>query len=179
MFRPFVLNYQNDPNTYNIDDEFMIGEDLLVAPILAPGQTQRLVYLPEGVWYDYWTGKKFSGKTAVMMSAPLEQVPIFVRGGAIIPKAPEMNYVGEKPRDPITFEVYPDAKGNARGLLYEDDGESPAYNKGVFRRTTVTFANNRIAMAEPEGSYNPGARRLVFRRGLSGPEIPSSSSRAR
>jgi alpha-glucosidase len=58
VFRPLVLNYQNDPNTYNLDDEFMIGNDLLVAPVVKPDVTGRLVYLPGGVWYDYWTNKK-------------------------------------------------------------------------------------------------------------------------
>ena len=61
LFRPLVLNYQDDANTYNLDDQFMIGNDLLVAPIVKPDVTRRLVYLPKGVWYDYWTNKKYEG----------------------------------------------------------------------------------------------------------------------
>jgi alpha-glucosidase len=137
LFRPLVLDYQDDPNTYNLDDEFMIGADLLVAPIVRPDVTSRLVYLPKGLWYDYWTNKPYQGGTMIRAEAPLETVPMFVRGGAIIPMAPEMKFVGEKPADPITFAIYPDEKGSASTTLYEDDGLTTAYQNGIFRRTTV------------------------------------------
>jgi alpha-glucosidase len=157
LFRPLVLNYQEDANTYNLDDEFMIGNDLLVAPVLAAGQTQRLVYLPSGVWYDYWTNKRYDGGKMIRIEAPLETVPMFVRGGAIIPKAPAMNHVNEKPRDPISFEIYPDDQGNAATILYEDDGVSPAYKAGAFRRThisvTRTARTYRVSIAAPEGKF--------------------------
>ena len=96
LFRPLLINYQTDTNTINLDDEFMIGSDLLVAPILKANQTSRSVYLPEGIWYDYWTGKKIAGGTRIVAEAPLEIVPMYVRAGAIIPMGPEMNYVGQK-----------------------------------------------------------------------------------
>src|SRR6185503_9839205 len=138
LFRPLVLNYQDDPNTYNIDDEFMIGGDLLVAPILKPDVTRRLVYLPKGTWYDYWTNKKYEGGTMISVDAPLETVPRFGRAGAIIPTAPEMKYTGEKPQDPISFHISPAASGSASGTLYEDDGVSPGYKQGAFRRTIAS-----------------------------------------
>jgi alpha-glucosidase len=166
LFRPLMLNYQNDENTYNLDDEFMIGEDLLVAPILKPDVTARLVYLPRGTWYDYWTNKKYEGGTMVRVEAPLETVPMFVRGGAIIPLAPPMNYVGEKRLDPVTFAIYPDDKGSASTTLYEDDGLSPEYQQGAFRRTTVNVkrAVNGyvVSVGPPAGQYNPGARKFSF-----------------
>jgi alpha-glucosidase len=166
LFRPLLLNYQDDANTYNLDDEFMIGDDLLVAPIVRPDVTSRLVYLPKGVWYDYWTNKKYSGGTMVRADAPLETVPMFVRGGAIIPTGPAMNYVGEKRVDPITFAIYPDEKGAAATTLYEDDGTSPAYQQGALRRTEVTVrrtANGYLAnIGLPAGNYNPGARKFIF-----------------
>jgi alpha-glucosidase len=166
LFRPLLLNYQDDANTYNIDDQFMIGEDLLVAPIMKPDLTRRLVYLPRGTWYDYWTDKKHSGGTILYVDAPLDTVPLFVRAGAMIPTAPAMNYVGEKPWDPITFSVYPDDQGRATGRLYEDDGTSPAYKRGMSRRTTVSA--RRVgprfvtSVDATEGQFNPGPRRLNF-----------------
>jgi alpha-glucosidase len=166
LFRPLVLNYQDDPNTYNLDDEFMIGNDLLLAPVLKPDLTRRLVYLPKGSWYDFWTNKKYDGGTMISADAPLETVPMFVRAGAIIPTGPDMNYTGEKPQDPITFNIYPDEKGSASVTLYEDDGASPAYKQGVYRRTTVDV--KRVAgsysanIAAPEGSYSPGPRKFSF-----------------
>jgi alpha-glucosidase len=166
LFRPVLLNYQDDPNTYNLDDEFMIGNDLLVAPVLKPDVTRRLVYLPRGVWYDYWTNRKYEGGTMISADAPLETVPMFVRGGSIIPMGPQMKYVGEKPFDPITFSIYPDDKGSASTTLYEDDGLSPAYKEGTFRRTTVAakqIAGGYVAtISAPEGRYYPGPRKLSF-----------------
>jgi alpha-glucosidase len=166
LFRPLLLNYQNDSSTYNLDDQFMIGEDLLVAPILKPDVTRRLVYLPAGTWYDYWTNKKHTGGTTISVEAPLETVPMFVRAGAMIPTAPPRNYVGEKPGDPITFNIYPDDQGGASGELYEDDGTSPAYKRGVFLRTQVSARHDgrgfAISVDGTEGQYNPGARKLNF-----------------
>jgi len=166
LFRPLLLNYQNDPNTYNLDDQFMIGDDLLLAPILKPDVTRRLVYLPAGVWYDYWTGKQYTGGTMISVDAPLDVAPMFVRGGAIIPVGPMLNYVGEKPSDTIGFVIYPDEAGAASGDLYEDDGVSPAYKSGAFRRTS--FSSRRtargftVSIGAAQGTYNPGPRKFNF-----------------
>ena len=166
LFRPLVLNYQTDSSTLNLDDEFMVGDDLLVAPVLQPNQTSRLVYLPEGVWYELSTGKRHKGGTMVRVDAPLEVVPLFIRGGSIIPEGPEMNYVGEKPFDPVSFYIHPDESGHAVGMLYEDDGVSPAYKRGVSRRTRVSVApadkGFEITVGSPEGEYSPGARKFLF-----------------
>jgi alpha-glucosidase len=166
LFRPLMLNYQDDENTYNLDDEFMIGDDLLVAPIVKPDITGRQVYLPKGGWYDYWTNKRYSGGTMIRVEAPLENVPIFVRAGAIIPLGPQINYVGEKPSDPITFSIYPDDNGSASTTLYEDDGLSPAYQHGAFRRTSVkaSRATNGyvVSVGAPVGQFNPGPRKFSF-----------------
>jgi alpha-glucosidase len=166
LFRPLVLNYQDDPNTYNLDDEFMIGNDLLVAPVVKPDVTRRLVYLPKGTWYDYWTNKKYEGGTMISADAPLETAPMFVRAGAIIPMAPEMNYIGEKPRDPIIFNIYPDEKGSASTTLYEDDGVSNAYRDGGFRRTLINVSrvglSYTVNISAPYGRYNPGSRKFSF-----------------
>jgi alpha-glucosidase len=162
IFRPLLLNYQDDPNTLTIDDEFMVGEALLEAPILRPGETARLVYLPAGTWYDYWTGQRFAGGTMIRVEAPLEKVPLFVRGGVILPTGPEINYVGEKPADPLRFEIYPDAEGRASGSLYEDDGATVAYRQGVVRRTDVAYRDGGVDLGAAAGSFQPGPRRLVF-----------------
>jgi alpha-glucosidase len=166
LFRPLLLNYQDDESTYNLDDEFMIGTDLLVAPVVKPDVTNRLVYLPKGTWYDYWTNKKYNGGTMVRVEAPLETVPMFVRGGAIIPTGPEMLYVGQKKFDPIQFAIYPDENGMAATSLYEDDGLSPSYKQGAFRRTTVEARRQGggylVTLKAPEGSFNPGSRQMTF-----------------
>jgi alpha-glucosidase len=162
LFRPLMLNYQDDESTYNLDDQFMIGEDLLVAPIMKPDVTRRLVYLPAGSWYDYWTNKKYAGGTMISVDAPLDTVPMFVRAGAIIPTGPPLNYVGEKPVDPITFNVYPDDTGAASTTLYEDDGLTPSYKNGNFRRTSIIFRGGEGSTRAVEGTYNPGPRKFNF-----------------
>jgi len=166
LFRPLLLNYQDDESTYNLDDQFMVGDDLLVAPILKPDVTKRLVYLPAGTWYDYWTNRKYAGGTMISVEAPLDVVPLFVRGGAIIPVGPSLNYVGEKPADPITFNIYPEDDGSASATLYEDDGLSPAYKTGAFRRTAVSVRRGPrgfvVSIAAPDGTYNPGSRKFNF-----------------
>jgi len=143
-----------------------VGADPLVTTILKPDVTRRLVYLPEGPWYDHWTNKKYIGGTAISVEAPLDVVPMFVRGGAIIPSGPALNYVGEKPVDPITFAIYPDNNGLASTSLYEDDGLSPAYKRGAFRRTAVSARRGLrgivVSVAAPQGSYNPGPRKFSF-----------------
>lgn len=165
-FRPLLLNYQDDPSSYNLDDQFMVGNDLLVAPIMKPDVTRRLVYLPAGSWYDYWTNKKYAGGTMISVDAPLDVVPMFVRAGAMIPVWPSLNYIGEKPIDAVTFNIYPDDSGSASGTLYEDDGLSPAYKTGAFRRTTLTARRGprgiTVSTGPVEGSYNPGPRKFEF-----------------
>ena len=102
----------------------------------------------------------------ISAEAPLETVPMFVRAGAIIPTGPEMNYTGEKPSDPITFNIYPDEKGSASATLYEDDGVSPAYKQQVFRRTTVNVKRVGLGylatISAPHGSYQSGGRKFAF-----------------
>ena len=102
----------------------------------------------------------------ITADAPLDVVPIYVRGGAIIPTGPALKYVGEKPVDPITFSIYPDERGSASMTLYEDDGLSPAYKRGVFRRTTLSVRRGPrgfvVSVAAPQGSYNPGPRKFSF-----------------
>ncbi len=165
IFRPLLLNYQNDYNTISIDDEFMVGADLLAAPVLRPAETRRLVYLPEGTWFDFWTGGQFKGGTTMQADAPLETIPLFVHAGAIIPMGPEMNYVGEK-TGPLTFNIYPGAQGRVDLSLYEDDGVSQGYLNGTVRRTTVSYqataAGAEIHVSAPAGSYQPGRRTLIF-----------------
>jgi len=171
LFRPLLLNNQQDANTLDVDDEFMVGEGLLAAPVTSPGLTGRLVYLPAGTWYDFWTGRQLKGGTMVQAEAPLDTVPLFVRGGTILPFAPAMNHVGEKPWDTIRFAIFPDGDGTASTVLYEDDGTSPAYQQGAYRRTRVFYTQalgpRQVMISAPAGTYVPAPRDFVFCQGNS------------
>jgi alpha-glucosidase len=162
LFRPLLLNFQDDPATLNLDDEFMVGDALLAAPVLRAGERGREVYLPAGRWYDYWTGTAVAGGTTLRTDAPLDHLPLYARGGSVIPSTDAMSHTGEKPWNPLRFAIYPDAAGNAAGSLYEDDGLSPDYQKGVFRRTALSLAAGKLTLAAPAGNFAPAARRFEF-----------------
>jgi len=166
LFRPLVLNFQDDTNTLSLDDQFMIGDALLAAPVLHAGERARDVYLPAGRWFDFWTAAPLEGGHLLRVDAPLDHAPLFVRGGSIIPSTIAMNHVGEKPWNPLRFDIYPDAQGAASGSLYEDDGVSPAYRTGVSRRTLIRYTTEagtaQLKLDAPVGSHQPPARNLEF-----------------
>ena len=129
VIRPLVLHYEHDMNVRNMNDEFLVGESLLVAPVVDQGVTKRLVYLPEGVWYDYWTHSENQGGQYYPVDAPLPVCPIFVKAGAVLPKAPAQMYVGEIPNPELILEVWP---GVGSYVHYQDNGEDFAYRDGAY-----------------------------------------------
>ncbi|MBA3848939.1 MAG: alpha-glucosidase [Opitutus sp.] len=157
LFRPLVLNFQEDENTATIDDQFMVGDALLAAPVTRAAQREREVYLPAGNWFDFWTGAPVEGGRTHVVPAPLDHLPLYVRAGSIIPSTVAMSHTGEKPWDPLRFDIYPDASGAATGSLYEDDGLTSAHERGVFRRTAVSFSGGRLTL-HSEGSHRTPAR---------------------
>ncbi len=106
LMRPLLLDYQDDPTTHTLDLQYLFGDDFLVAPVFAE-QADVLVYLPQGRWINYWSKHIHAGPGWISVHAPLDTLPLFVREGAIIPMGPETQYVGEKPLDPLTLDVYP------------------------------------------------------------------------
>jgi alpha-D-xyloside xylohydrolase len=120
MLRPLVLDWQDDPTTAGIDDQFLFGEWLLVAPILDE-TNQRRVYLPQGLWYDYWTDEQLRGPCWITVEAPLDKLPLYVRGGAILPLCEDMAYIKQRAWTPLTLEIYPDDQQSAFTLYDEDE----------------------------------------------------------
>ena len=82
--RPLFFDFPDDPTCYAVEDQFMFGPDILVAPVLEQGATSRLVYLPEGEWYDAWTGEAYAGGAALTAAAPLARIPVYVRDRALV-----------------------------------------------------------------------------------------------
>jgi len=133
--RAMVLEYQNDPKVYDKDLQYFIGKYLLVAPICTKWDERR-IYLPAGQWFDYATGQRYQGPVTIKYNCPRRRIPIFVKAGAIIPMGPEMDYVGQKPFDTITVDIYP--SGTSHFTLYEDDGKSYDYKRN-HRFANVSF----------------------------------------
>ncbi len=162
ILRPLLYHYPNDPQTYNLYDQLLLGPNLMAAPIYRPGVEHRVVYLPEGTWYDWWTGDRHEGPTHIMAHAPLETMPLYVKAGAVIPLGPVMQHVGERPLDQLRLRVWP---GNGEWTLYEDDGESFDYRTGVWSTTkyqvTTEGEQVTVAIAPREGQYHPRLREVI------------------
>lgn len=158
------IAYHEKPAKYPVrfvegtTDEIIVGNgdsELLVAPVHVAGATNREVKLPDGTWINYWTGEQHSGGTSLTVSAPLDEVPVFVKAGSIIPMGPEIRYVDEKPADPLTLDIYPSNKSTY--TLYEDDGRSNDYKQGKFARTQFdcvsVAADMMIQIGVAQGDY--------------------------
>jgi len=136
--RAMVLEFPNDPVTWSkrTQYQFMSGEWLLVAPVYEDTIVRNDIYLPAGKWIDYWDGREYNGPTTLnAYDAPLDKLPMFVKAGAIIPMYPEMLHDREKPKDPVTLDLYPFGKSSFS--LYEDDGLTREYQAAGFARTLI------------------------------------------
>lgn len=158
ILRPMVLEYPQDPMCRELTDQCMIGPSLLAAPVMTPGVTARAVYLPKGVWYDYYTGKRFTGGRYVLADAPLDKLPLFARAGAILPTAVGKPQCVEEITD-VVLEVFP---GNGRHVHYMDDGETMAYTDGAVRTITVSVRGRKIEQKVTAQGY-PGPDNLKVR----------------
>ena len=160
--RPLMLEFPDDPVTYGLDDEVMLGRDLLAAPVLWPNASERSVYLPGGTWVDFWTGARLAGGRGYRVPVTLRSIPIFARAGSLIFEHPAVQHTGQLPGQPLRIVVMPGADGDA--TLYEDDGETRAYAQGMsvtrrFRhRTTADRAT--IAIGAADGPFRPPSRDL-------------------
>ena len=144
IIRPLLYNYQNDKKTYEINDEFMFGDNVLVSPVVEQGARQKLVYLPKGnSWIDYWTGEEFEGGQYIIKDAPLDICPIYIKTMSIISNGEDVNYIGEKDTECLNLSIYLcDKKGEGKYIAYNDDGESFDYKNGRFNEYEFIFDLN-------------------------------------
>jgi alpha-glucosidase len=165
--RPTFYDFPDDAATLDQDYDFMFGPFILVAPVVSEAATTKSAYLPSGSdWIDYWTDALHTGGQTVVVSAPLDVLPIFVREGAIIPMGPVMEYADELTPDEITFETWPSASSSSFDL-YEDDGISFDYETGEYAE--VTLAQQLVSgmlefdISGRSGSYVPASRHFLVK----------------
>ncbi|MFZ5925474.1 MAG: glycoside hydrolase family 31 protein [Bacillota bacterium] len=140
VMRPMVLEFPDDEKAHTIFDQFMLGPDILVAPVYQPGADCRKIYLPAGEWLDFYTGETLGGGRNVLADAPLERIPLFYRRGAIVPYGREMSFVGEIPQALDLVDVCPSEGSPARAFeLYLDDGETTGYRSGKFGFVDISY----------------------------------------
>lgn len=163
--RPLAFDYPEDQWNASNATEFMFGDGLLVAPVLWPGVRSRGLSLPPGVWYDYWTGKRYQGGTHIDVDAPIDRIPIFARAGAVIPTQQVVQYVGQAPIDPLTVTIF--VADSVSYSFYEDDGHSLEYQTGSYAKRVITLRSvsgkSEIVFGPLEGKYRVPDRSLVLR----------------
>ncbi|WP_051711799.1 TIM-barrel domain-containing protein [Streptomyces sp. NRRL S-350] len=170
--RPLALEYPNDPNALgpNATYEFLAGPDFLVAPVYSDTSVRNGIYLPEGTWTDYWTGRTYQGPTTIDgYSAPLDTLPLFVKGGAIVPMWPKgtLSYQTRN-RGELDYDLYPQAQGDSSYTLYEDDGVTRQFTAGSSATQQVDVHSagpvTVIKVGASEGSYagKPASRAYRF-----------------
>ncbi len=123
MLRPLMLEFPHDAAAAEINDQYMLGPSLLVAPIFSEVSepVEREVYLPEGEWIDFWTDERITGGKRITRLAPLDTLPLYVRAGTILPLGAERSFLDESAPDDLTLEVYPTAAGVSQ-VVWDREG---------------------------------------------------------
>lgn len=182
FMRPLVMDFASDKNVLDMGEEFMFGRSLLVAPVThalytndekphwaepdtAPDWTESKtveVYLPAGAdWYEWTSGKLFKGGRTVVADASIASVPLYARAGSIVPLGPDVQYAQQKSWDELELRVFPGANGSF--TLYEDEGDSYNYEKGMYSTIEFRLNGNTLAIGKRQGSYPGMLTSRIFR----------------
>jgi alpha-glucosidase (family GH31 glycosyl hydrolase) len=165
IIRALWLHYPNDAVAAGRGDEYLWGRDILVAPVTEKGATARQLYVPHGLWYDFWTEDRVEGGREITRAVDLATMPLYVRAGSLIPLDPVKQYTGEKVDAPLSLQIYPGADG--RFVLYEDDGITFNYRKGERTHIQMTWDDRRrrltLALAQGTRMLPPMQRNIEVR----------------
>jgi alpha-glucosidase/alpha-D-xyloside xylohydrolase len=165
IMRSLWLHDPEDKAAVARGDEYLWGRDILVSPVTEKGATSRRLYLPRGIWYDFWTSERLDGGREIDRPVDLATLPLHVRAGSIIPMGPVKQYTGESAQGALSFWIYPGADGHF--TLYEDDGVSFGYRRGDWMGITATWDDRRrrltLRLAEGSRMRSPLERKLEVR----------------
>jgi alpha-glucosidase (family GH31 glycosyl hydrolase) len=163
FLRPLYYDWPESDEAYQSKNEYLFGDQMLVDPVVTPSDKQsglatEKVWLPKGEWIEWPSGKHFTGPTSVDRSFSIDQIPVYVKEGAIVPMQPEMSYTGEKHVDPLIVNVWPLAPGQSTSYsLYEDNGIAEQYQHGVYTHTPIKATQSgdalRVEIGPVEGSF--------------------------
>ncbi|BEJ52686.1 glycoside hydrolase family 31 protein [Lentilactobacillus buchneri] len=152
LMRPLVLNYEDDPRVRNINDQYLVGDAILVAPIVQPSQTKRLVYLPAGKWIDFWNHREYDGQQDIVVDAPLDKLPMFIKQGTILPWGAEVDHISETPDSTMAFNVYGDSGSYHH---YQDNGLDFKYQHGEFNDYLVNVDHGQVSVELVHHGFQP------------------------
>lgn len=159
VMRPLVLNYENDRKCRQLNDEYMIGNDILVAPIVTEGATERLVYLPAGQWVDFWSHAEYDGQQSIVVNAPLDRLPMFVKKNTILPWGNKVMHVSDEPDKKMSFVLYGD-EGHYQH--YQDDGQDFNYQHGEYNLYDITVDDqHQVSVQLSKHGYQPVYETIV------------------
>ncbi|MBS7230495.1 glycoside hydrolase family 31 protein [Flavobacterium psychroterrae] len=156
MLKPLVYYDQDDTQTHYRNDEFIFGNQILVCPILEPNAVGRRMYIPRGEWYNYWTNEFTTGGREVWIDTKFDEIPVFVKAGAIIPKYPVQQYVGELEFNELTLDLY-FKNGKEKSVVYEDAQDGYDYKKGRYSFLsfrTIGKEKELIVQLHKDGKYD-------------------------
>jgi alpha-D-xyloside xylohydrolase len=156
MMRPLVMDFSADNKATQQPYEYMFGPSMLVAPVTEPGVKQRDVYLPKAAgWYNWWNGQAYTGGQSIKADAD-HKIPVFIKAGAIVPVGPQMQYTGQRRADTLNIRIYGGANGSF--VLYEDEGDSYNYEKGLYGTTSFVWndASKTLAIKPLSGKRFAG-----------------------
>ena len=151
MIRSLSFYDQLDNNTHYKEHEFLLGDHLLTAPVIQPKVNKVAVYIPKGTWFDYWSGEKYEGGQTIDYQVTLDNFPLFIKEGAVIPHYPVMQYTNEKKVDTLRLKVCVGVE-KTKSFLYEDAGEGYAYAKKEYslRTFTTQTVNNKFSILQKQ-----------------------------
>ncbi len=154
--RPLAFEFPHDPRVYApaYQSQYLFGDHLLVVPVRSDERIAR-VYLPEGLWYDFYTDERITGPCERYAEAPPERLPLFVRGGGVLSMTPPRAHTGASAAGPLRFHLYPVPPGDPAvvSAVYEDDGDSLAHRDGLYLRRELTLAPGRFRWTRAEGRF--------------------------
>lgn len=156
MLHSLSMLEQEDKQTYFREDEFLLGKKILVCPVMSEGAKGRTMYLPEGNWYDFWDDSIIEGKQEIGTVTPLDQIPIFIREGSIIPMQPKMQYVDEFEFESLDLHIYHSEEVH-ESVLYEDRGDGLEYKNGekCLRQFNTGYSNREYFVKQyAEGDFS-------------------------
>ncbi|SFU55608.1 alpha-glucosidase [Pustulibacterium marinum] len=165
IIKPLVYFDQTDVQTHYRTDEFIFGRKILVCPILEFNVQGRRMYVPRGKWFNYWTDEVVTGGREMWVEAPLHIMPMFIKEGAIIPRYPVQQYVGEKTIDELTLDVYYKL-GEEKSLVYEDAQDGYDYTKGRYSIMNFKLIGKKdelVIQQHHEGKFDTDYNDLKFR----------------
>lgn len=153
LMRPLVMDFADDEEVLNIGDQFMCGDALLVCPVYTYQARSRELYLPAGLWYDFYTEQPIEGGRRLTADAPYERMPLYARAGQIVPMGPAIEYTAQDTAGELIIHVY--TGRDATFSLYEDEGANYDYERGAFSRIPMQWseAEQRFTLGEREGAF--------------------------